>query len=142
MPPLFELARRLEEHGQKADLRPTRAGQSFGVGPFEVEPLRVNHSIPDATGLILRTPAGVVVHSGDFKIERDPVDNLAFDAERLRRAGDAGVRLLLSDSTRRQIRSFMLARIWSVTPLGRCEASNKLMPWARPTRVMLSSSIL
>ncbi|MBK6811722.1 MAG: ribonuclease J [Sandaracinaceae bacterium] len=96
---LRHIARRLEEHGQKADLRPTRAGQSFGVGPFEVEPLRVNHSIPDATGLILRTPAGVVVHSGDFKIERDPVDNLAFDAERLRRAGDAGVRLLLSDST-------------------------------------------
>ena len=95
---LRHIARRLEEHQQKADLRPTRVGQSIGVGPFEVEPLRVNHSIPDATGLILRTPAGVVVHSGDFKIERDPVDKLAFDADRLRKAGDAGVRLLLSDS--------------------------------------------
>jgi hypothetical protein len=53
---LRHIARRLEEHGQKADLRPTRAGQSFGVGPFEVEPLRVNHSIPDATGLISADP--------------------------------------------------------------------------------------
>jgi ribonuclease J len=96
---LRHIARRLEEHQQKADLRPTRVGQSIGVGPFEVEPIRVNHSIPDATGLILRTPAGVVVHSGDFKIERDPVDKLAFDADRLRKAGDEGVRLLLSDST-------------------------------------------
>ncbi|MCA9535726.1 MAG: ribonuclease J [Myxococcales bacterium] len=96
---LRHIARRLEEHGHKADLRPTRAGQSFGVGPFEVEPLRVTHSIPDATGLILRTPAGVVVHSGDFKIEQNPVNGEVFDAARLRAAGDAGVRLLLSDST-------------------------------------------
>ncbi|MCA9578430.1 MAG: ribonuclease J [Polyangiales bacterium] len=96
---LRHIARRLEEHGQTADLRPTRAGQSFGVGPFEVEPWRVTHSIPDATGLILRTPAGVVVHSGDFKIEQSPVPGEVFDAARLRAAGDAGVRLLLSDST-------------------------------------------
>ena len=96
---LKHIERRLEEHGLKADLRPTQPGQSFGVGPFEVEPVRVNHSIPDSTALILRTPAGVVVHSGDFKIEREPVDGQSFGLERLKRAGDEGVRLLLSDST-------------------------------------------
>ena len=96
---IAHIERRLGEFEQTADLRPTRPGQSFGVGPFEVEPVRVNHSIPDATALILRTASGTIVHTGDFKIERDPMDGEAFGSDALRRAGDEGVDLLLSDST-------------------------------------------
>jgi ribonuclease J len=92
---------RLEEMEMlaSADLRPIQAERSFGVGCLEVEPYHVNHSIPDALGLILRTPAGVVVHTGDFKIEDRPVDGRPFALPRLREVGDRGVRLLLSDST-------------------------------------------
>lgn len=92
--------RRLEEHGiEPPELVPTRPGERFTVGPVEVEPVRVNHSIPDCTSLILRTPAGTIVHSGDFKIEDRPLDGEPFGADALRRAGDEGVDLLLSDST-------------------------------------------
>jgi ribonuclease J len=83
----------------EADLRPTTPRQPFRVGRFEIEPLRVTHSIPDATALVLRTDAGTVVHTGDFNIDEDPLDGEHFDAERLAEVGDGGVRLLLSDST-------------------------------------------
>ena len=75
-------------------------GDCFRAGPFEVEPYRVTHSMPDCTGLILRTAQGVVVHSGDFKIDEAPTDGEHFDRARLARLRDEeGVRLLLSDST-------------------------------------------
>ncbi len=92
---------RLEEAEMlaSADLRPIYGGRSFGVGCIEIEPYHVNHSIPDALGLILHTPAGVVVHTGDFKIESHPPDGRPFPLERLRQLGDRGVRLLMSDST-------------------------------------------
>jgi len=95
------IKRRLAEHDDlpAADLRPTRPGARFTVGSFGVEPVRVTHSIVDATALILDTPAGTVIHTGDFKIDPDPPDGEHFDEARLRAAGDAGVRLLLSDST-------------------------------------------
>lgn len=73
--------------------------QRYTIGPFEAEPVRVTHSIADATSLALRTPAGTIVHTGDFKIDPTPGDNEHFDAERFRALGDEGVRLLLSDST-------------------------------------------
>lgn len=82
-----------------ADLRPIYPDRAFGVGEIEVEPYHVNHSIPDALGLILHTPAGVVVHSGDFKIEDRPPDARPLALDRLRQLGDRGVRLLMSDST-------------------------------------------
>jgi ribonuclease J len=70
------------------------------VGPFEVEPIRVTHSIADATALAIRTAAGTVVHTGDFKFDETPPDGEAFDVERFERiASEEGVRLLLSDST-------------------------------------------
>ncbi len=73
--------------------------ESRRFGPFDVTPYRVTHSTPDCTGLILRTPAGVLVHSGDFKIDADPVDGEHFDSDLLEQVGDEGVRLLMSDST-------------------------------------------
>ncbi|MBX3271790.1 MAG: ribonuclease J [Sandaracinaceae bacterium] len=82
------------------ELHAIRPGDRVTVGPFEVEPYRVTHSMPDCTGVIVRTPAGVVVHSGDFKIEEAPTDGEGFDWDRLERLrAEEGVRLLMSDST-------------------------------------------
>jgi ribonuclease J len=69
------------------------------VGPFEVEPIRVTHSIADATALAIRTAAGLVVHTGDFKFDDTPPDGETFDVERFGELAREGVRLLLSDST-------------------------------------------
>jgi ribonuclease J len=73
--------------------------ETFPLGPFEVEPIRVTHSIADAFALRVRTSVGDVLHSGDFKLDEEPVDGEAFDTERMRALGDDGVALLLSDST-------------------------------------------
>jgi len=73
--------------------------ERYRIGPFEAEAVRVTHSIADATSLALRTPAGIIVHTGDFKIDPTPTDHEQFDRERFRQLGDEGVRLLLSDST-------------------------------------------
>jgi ribonuclease J len=69
------------------------------VGPFDVEPIRVTHSIADATALAIRTPAGLVVHTGDFKFDESPPDGETFDVPRFEELSREGVRLLLSDST-------------------------------------------
>ncbi|MCA9531184.1 MAG: ribonuclease J [Myxococcales bacterium] len=100
-PYALELIRqRLEEHTPRGvDLRPFEAQRPVRAGAFEVTPLRVHHSILDAFCLVIDTPAGTVVHSGDFKIELDPVDDQVFDESALRAVGERGVRLLLSDST-------------------------------------------
>ena len=87
-----------EMHQQAPVMHAIEVGESFEAGPFSIEPYHVNHSIVDAMGLILRTPAGTIVHSGDFKIERHAAD-APFPAEQLQALGDEGVALLLSDST-------------------------------------------
>ncbi|HEY8091615.1 MAG TPA: ribonuclease J [Polyangiaceae bacterium] len=69
------------------------------VGPFDVEPIRVTHSIADATALAIRTGAGLVVHTGDFKFDESPPDGETFDVPRFEELSREGVRLLLSDST-------------------------------------------
>ncbi|MGD0529734.1 MAG: ribonuclease J [Polyangiaceae bacterium] len=69
------------------------------VGPFDVEPIRVTHSIADATALAIRTDAGLVVHTGDFKFDESPPDGETFDVERFEELSREGVRLLFSDST-------------------------------------------
>ncbi|HMI86438.1 MAG TPA: ribonuclease J [Polyangiaceae bacterium] len=71
----------------------------YKVGPFEVEPIRVAHSITDATALAVRTRAGMVIHTGDFRFDPDPPDGETTDEARLAALGESGVRLLLSDST-------------------------------------------
>ncbi len=94
--------RRLADRGfpvAKARLTEVDAGQTVPVGPFEVEPIRVTHSITQATALAIRTGAGLVVHSGDFNLDADPPDGEPTDEARLKQLGDEGVALLLSDST-------------------------------------------
>jgi len=71
----------------------------FNLGCFKIELFPVCHSVPDAVGLIINTPLGTVVHSGDFKLDHTPVDSKPADLGRLSKAGAEGVLLLLSDST-------------------------------------------
>ena len=74
-------------------------GSPFQVGPFEIESVRVTHSMPDCTSLVLRCEDGTIVHTGDWKIDEEPMDGEHFDRERFKAIGDEGVTLLLSDST-------------------------------------------
>ncbi|HEY0839099.1 MAG TPA: ribonuclease J [Vulgatibacter sp.] len=91
---------KLEEHGVRADLAELAAGDSVELGgAFRVEGIRVTHSIPDALGLAIHTPEGLVVHTGDFKIDHTPIGDLPTDLQRFARLGGDGVLALLSDST-------------------------------------------
>lgn len=91
---------RLRESGiEGAALRPLACGEPFDLAPFRIEALRTSHSIPDSVGLAVATPAGMVVHTGDFKLDQTPLDGRRTDLGRLAELGRAGVLLLLSDST-------------------------------------------
>lgn len=83
----------------KVDLRRISAGEIVQIGPFKVEFFHVCHSIPDAVGLAITTPAGLVVHTGDYKFDHTPVDNWPTDYAKLAELSNRGVDLLLSDST-------------------------------------------
>jgi ribonuclease J len=83
----------------------TTPGQHYAVGPFDVEPIRVTHSITDATALAIRTRAGIVIHTGDFRFDPAPADGELTDEARFSALGDEGVRLLMSDSTNIDSRS-------------------------------------
>jgi ribonuclease J len=84
---------------KNADLRTVRAGEIVQIGAFQVEFFHVAHSIPDAVGLGIQTPAGLVVHTGDFKFDQTPVDNWPTDFAKLGEFSQRGVMALLSDST-------------------------------------------
>ena len=92
---------KLREHKviEQADLREVKAGDVVELGPFKAEFIHVAHSIPDTTALAIETPVGMVVHSGDFKMDQTPVDMRPTDMARLSHFGDHGVMLLMSDST-------------------------------------------
>ena len=91
--------RRLADRGVEADLRPLRAGESVELGPFRVHAIRVAHSVLDSLALAIETPAGVVVASGDFKIDETAPEDERTDLQALSEWGDRGVLALLSDST-------------------------------------------
>jgi ribonuclease J len=92
---------KLEEHGIDAADRlvPVAPRQTVEVGPLRIEFLRVTHSIPDCLAVAIHTPAGVIVHTGDFKIDQTPLDGQLFDLHRFAELGSQGVLALLSDST-------------------------------------------
>lgn len=91
---------KLDEFDIKADLRDFNAGDTAVVSEaFQVEGVRVTHSIPDALGLAIHTPDGLVVHTGDFKVDHTPIDDQPIDLIRFGKLGGDGVLALLSDST-------------------------------------------
>jgi ribonuclease J len=93
---------KLDEHGllRSAELREIDPeGPPIELGPFRLEFVRVAHSIPDAVAVVLETPAGRIVHTGDYKIDHTPVDGFRTDVGRLAEIGTRGVDLLLGDST-------------------------------------------
>jgi ribonuclease J len=92
---------KLQEHGMlsRAQLHRIDAGETLTLGPFSFEFFATNHSIPGGIGLAIDTPEGVVVHSGDFKIDYTPVDGQPADLGKLAELGNRGVLVLLSDST-------------------------------------------
>ncbi|MDY5576962.1 MAG: ribonuclease J [Lachnospiraceae bacterium] len=92
---------KLKEHGMEKAVKKkiVKHGQSINLGCFRVEFLKVNHSIADAAGLAIFTPAGIIVHTGDFKIDYTPVFGDAMDLTRFGELGKKGVLALMSDST-------------------------------------------
>lgn len=93
--------RRLEEHELdfEPQLNEVRPKDKIDVGPFSVEFIHVTHSIPSAVALAITTPLGVIIHTGDFKVDPTPLDNEMFDLHAFAEYGKRGVLLLLSDST-------------------------------------------
>jgi ribonuclease J len=93
---------KLDEHGllHASELVETDPeGGAMQIGPFHMEMVRMAHSIPDAVAIVLETPAGRIVHTGDYKIDHTPVDGFKTDVGRLAEMGNRGVDLLLGDST-------------------------------------------
>src|SRR5437762_13894760 len=93
---------KLDEHGlmRDADLREVSPyDPPFELGPFRIEFIRMAHSIPDAAAVVLETPGGRVVHTGDYKLDHTPVDGQRTDVGKLAEIGNRGVDLLLGDST-------------------------------------------
>ncbi|MBS3974302.1 MAG: ribonuclease J [Actinobacteria bacterium] len=91
---------KLEEHGiRKAKLREIRSGVHVNLGGLGFDFIAVNHSIPDSVAVVIRTPFGNVLHTGDFKFDQTPVDGRLTDYQELAKLGKQGVLLLMSDST-------------------------------------------
>lgn len=95
------MKKRLKEHGIfiPSRLKIFRTRKKFVAGPFEIEPIRVTHSIPDCCGLVLRCSDGTILHTGDWKIDETPLDGNVFDREALEELSKEGVTLMMSDST-------------------------------------------
>lgn len=95
------LRNKLQEHGllNSAKLVTVEPGETFKLGEVQVEFIRSNHSIADAVAIALHTPAGVILHTGDFKIDPTPIDGEMIDLARIGELGKKGVLVLMSDST-------------------------------------------
>ena len=92
---------KLEEHGilGGSKLNVVTPGQTVKLGCMAVEFIRVNHSIPDAVGMAIHTPAGIIIHTGDFKVDYTPIEGGIIDLQRFAELGNKGVLALMSDST-------------------------------------------
>jgi ribonuclease J len=99
---------KLDEHGllDDADLREIRPGDRFKVGPFTIHPIQVTHSLVDCVSLAIHTPLGVILHTGDFKVDPTPTDNRLFDLHAFAEYGKEGVLALLQDSTNVERRGY------------------------------------
>ncbi|MDH2445004.1 ribonuclease J [Amnibacterium sp. CER49] len=97
---------KLQEHRIKPYTLTVKEGQVERLGPFELEFVAVNHSIPDALAVAIRTTAGTVLHTGDFKMDQLPLDDRLTDLRAFARLGEAGVDLFLADSTNADVPGF------------------------------------
>lgn len=96
------ISNKFEEHGLKAErkwFRPVEKRKVYEIGEFSIEWIHITHSIIDASALAIKTKAGTVIHTGDFKIDQTPIDGYPTDLGRLAHYGEEGVLCLLSDST-------------------------------------------
>src|SRR5262245_35721000 len=126
---------KLDEHGllRAAELNEAEPeGPPIEIGPFGLEFVRMAHSIPDSVAVVIETPGGRIVHTGDYKIDHTPIDGLKTDVGRLAEVGNRGVDLLLGDSTN--------AERPGVTPSERVvgEAFRQIIP-QREGRILVSS---
>jgi ribonuclease J len=110
------LQSKLKERKIKANLREVKEGMREKVGQFDLEYIAVNHSIPDALALAIRTPAGVVLHTGDFKMDQLPLDGRLTDLQMFSKLGEAGVDLFFVDSTNADIPGFTISER-EITPV-------------------------
>ncbi len=99
---------KLDEHGllDDAELREIRPGERFKIGPFTIHSIQVTHSLVDCVSLAIHTPLGVVIHTGDFKVDPTPTDNRLFDLHAFAEYGKEGVLALLQDSTNVERRGY------------------------------------
>jgi ribonuclease J len=98
---------KLREHRQTRSPRhQVKEGERMSFGPFDLEFVAVNHSIPDALAIVVRTPAGVLLHTGDFKMDQLPLDKRITDLRAFARLGEEGVDLFLVDSTNAEVPGF------------------------------------
>ncbi|MEU4133996.1 ribonuclease J [Streptomyces wuyuanensis] len=100
---------KLQEHRIRPYTLEVAEGQREHVGPFDCEFIAVNHSIPDALAVAIRTPAGTIVHTGDFKMDQLPMDGRLTDLHAFARLSEEGIDLLLSDSTNAEVPGFVPA---------------------------------
>ncbi len=105
------LEHKLSEHGilSSSKLNVINPGESFRLGDFTIEFIRSNHSIADAVAVALHTPAGIVLHTGDFKIDTTPIDGEMIDLGRIGELGKEGVMLLMSDSTNAERKGYTMS---------------------------------
>lgn len=126
---------KLQEHKilDKVQLHEIKPKGKVQLGVFEVEAIHVNHSIPDALALAISTPAGIILQTGDFKIDTTPIDGEVIDLSRIARLGEKGILCLLSDSTNAQRPGF--------TPSERTvgESFERLFPKADGKRLIVAT---
>ncbi|GAB2497818.1 ribonuclease J [Promicromonospora xylanilytica] len=103
------LSAKLTEHRIKPVLARVEAGDRYAAGPFALELIAVNHSIPDGLAVVIRTDAGTVLHTGDFRMDQFPLDGRLTDLRAFGRLGDEGLDLLLVDSTNAEVPGFTIS---------------------------------
>ncbi|MCI0383763.1 ribonuclease J [Streptomyces sp. CNQ085] len=126
------LEAKLKEHGIRPRTARVKEGDRRGLGPFDCEFVAVNHSIPDSLAVAIRTGAGLVLHTGDFKMDQFPLDGRITDLRAFARLGEEGVDLFLTDSTNAEVPGFTTAEA-DLNP-----AIEQVMRTA-PRRVIVSS---
>lgn len=114
-----------QDYHQPMDFHVITPGQTIGIGPFEIEFIRVCHSTVDGVGLAIQTPAGLVIHTGDFRISHSPDKMKSTDISSFARYGEKGVLALLSDSTNAEVEGYTVSEEEVAQNLSKIIANSK-----------------